>query len=426
MRPPRSLRLLGSIVCALLVGACGKGSEPAAPTPSEATGTPEAIEGEVAPATTTGPDAPAAPAERGMFVRRKGKERYQFEPWVSVDEANRVLRSLRRSDGGEVHFTPGLYVIDQPLRLSGTPDVVISATASTRFEFAPAPAVTPVTTKEALPGDTTLTVDDASGLHVGWDYQLYAPDWDSSRVLEFTIAGIEGNVVELKQPVAYMPKITQIPEGSRLYEAINFFEVLSCPNLTFEGLSFDGIDRGVVRGHTLYGGIYASGQNTAQERPTINGLTVRNCRFRRLRGRGIAAYGIGDIHIVGSTFRDIYAQAIEIDHFSSGLVQNNLVDGSETGVMLNDAFESVVEGNVLLRCKKGVRILRIFPQDWVNLGNTVRDNHIGYCDLGISFEDNITDGVTGNYVLDNHFMGIEPLNRIIDFRGNTVTGNTHD
>ena len=55
-----------------------------------------------------------------------------------------------------------------------------------------------------------------------------------------------------------------------------------------------------------------------------------------------------------------------------------------------DLVETVVEGNVLRGCHKAaVRVLRIFPEDWVNTGNVVQDNRIGpKCNKGIAFEDN--------------------------------------
>jgi len=420
--------LSGLSLAALMLG-CTEAEEP---QPAEAPALASGSEGQAASSEPGEPEAAPAPGVgRGLFVRRKGKDRFRYVAWESEEETNRIFRTLRRYGGGEVHFTPGTYVIEQGLYLSQTPDLKISGGPDVRFEFAPPPEVLPLTTQPVLAGDTELHLDDASGMHVGWEYQLYAPDLDSTRILEFTVASVEGNLVRLKSPAVYMPRITEIPAGSRVFEEINFIKVFSCPDLVLEGLHVDGLNRGTVRGHTLYGGIYASGQNERQERPTVRGLTIRGCSFRGLKGRALAAYGIGDVRVSGCSFHDIYAQAMEIDHFSSGTIVNNLVDGAEVGVMLNDAFESVVEGNVFLRCGIGVRILRLFPQEWINRGNTVRDNRIGYCEHGVVFNDNLQDGksgtnVTGNYVIDNHFVGIPPLERVVNWRGNTVSGSTHE
>lgn len=424
-------RRVAGVLLAVLVGtlglvACGGSSEDAGSEAGVDSGeTSEA--GESAELATDVAGAPeTAGAGRGLYVRRLGKQRFRFEPWVSEDEANRIFRTMRRFGGGEVHFAPGTYEVEQGFYLSHTPGLTISGSPGTLFEFAPPPEFVPLTTREILAGDTSIEVDDATNLRVGWDYQLYAQGRDSSRVLEFTIASIEGQRVELTGPVKYMPMITEIPAGARVLEELNFFEVFSCPDIVFEGLTMDGKDRGTVRGHTLYGGIYASGMNPGQERPTISGLTVRACTFRNLRGRAVAAYGVADVLVTRSTFRDIFAQAIEIDHFSSGTVVGNLVDGAEVGVMLNDCFDSMVEANVFLRCTFGVRFLRIFPQEWVNHGNTVRDNRFGFCEHGVVFNDNLLDGVVGNYVLDNHFVGIPPLERVVNGRGNVVRGSTHE
>jgi len=418
-RPPVAARAAGVLIALIAAGAWSCGG-------SAAPGSDEAAASAQAEPEAESPEPPDG--GRGVFIRPKGKDVFRFEPWVSEEETNRLLRTLRRSAGGELHFTPGTYVVHQGFYLSSTPDVRISGSPDVRLEFAPPPPVMPLTTESLHEGDRLMKVDDVSTLHVGWSYQLYAPDRDSTRVLEFEIAGIEGDVIELKSPVTYMPMIQEIPPGSRVLEEINFFKVIACPGAVIEGFVMDGKGRGPVRGHTSYGGVYATGLNPKNQRPTVHGLTVRDCAFRGLKGRGVAAYGIAEVRVTNNSFHDIFAQAVEIDHFSSGYVANNLVDGAEVGVMINDAFETVVEGNVLLRCQLGVRFLRIFPQDWVNVGNVVRNNRIGYCDHGVVFNDNLNpeEGVKGNYVLGNHFLGITPFERVVNWTGNTVEGSTHD
>ena len=144
-------------------------------------------------------------------------------------------------------------------------------------------------------------------------------------------------------------------------------------------------------------------------------------------GRGFCVYGWADVRIEDCGFYDIHAQAIEIDHFSSAYVASNHIVGAESGIMLNDCFETVVEGNILRECMIGIRLLRIFPEEWINTGTVVQDNRIGPgCNKGIAFEDNQGSGVTGNFIRGNHFIGIGKQMQIVESEGNTVKRNTSD
>jgi len=74
-----------------------------------------------------------------------------------------------------------------------------------------------------------------------------------------------------------------------------------------------------------------------------------------------------------------------------------------------------------------VRVLRIFPEEWVNVGNVIASNRIGPgCVKGISFDDDILDGVTGNYALGNHFIGVGPKLRLFNLGGNIAEGNSNE
>jgi hypothetical protein len=326
-----------------------------------------------------------------------------------------------------VRFAPGTYTLELGIEVFRVPNLTISGSPGAVIQFAQGPEHPPLTTVEAREGDLWLEVDRTEGLRVGARYQLYSPQRSGARVLDFQIDSIDGRRVLLRRPVRFMPRIDQIPAGSRLLLELNAFRFRECPGLTLQNLTVDGRGRGPVRGHTLYCGVYATGKYRQGERPTTRGLTVRGCTFRNLMGRGVCFYGIEDVRVEHSGFFDIRAQAIEIDHYSSAYVAYNHVERAEVGVMLNDSFETLVEGNVLRGCRKAaVRILRIFPEGWVNTGNVVRDNRIGPGNrLGVSIESDIEMEITGNVVLGNHFVGLEPELRVIEPGGNRVEGNTH-
>ena len=125
-----------------------------------------------------------------------------------------------------------------------------------------------------------------------------------------------------------------------------------------------------------------------------------------------------DVLIEGNYFEHIRAQAIEIDHFASGHVKGNVVNGAEIGVMINDAYESVVEGNVLRHCQDGVRFREIYDDDWVNTGNIVRDNFIGPgYRYGVYFQ---FEGCTDNLVEGNVFVGFKDTARVFGGEGNVI------
>ncbi len=345
---------------------------------------------------------------RGVFVRTRGRKRFVFVPWEGEASVNRVFETMQ-GVGGEVHFAAGTYTLEQGFLISGVPDLTISGTPAVTLEFAQGPEPARATTAPIEAGDTTISVDHAEDIRAGWRYQLYAADGRGDRRLEFTVASIEGNELVLTEPARYMPHVTEIPAGCRVIEEINVFNIHRSPRLTIENLVLDGHGRGEVRGHTIYCGILNVGDYREGRRPITFGFEVRGCTFRGLDGRGIAFYGVGDAVIEGNAFHGIRAQAMEIDHFSSGTLQNNFVQGAETGITLNDCFDSVVEGNVIRDCQFGVYFMKVLDYGWVNTGNTVRDNQIGPCEQGIAFR----DPMEGNFLRSNRFLGIERPNQVV-------------
>jgi hypothetical protein len=366
-------------------------------------------------------------AGRGVFFRKWGGARYRFVPWTSEESVNRVFAAMRQWDGGEVHFAPGTYELERGFEAFRVPNLTVSGAPGVVIQFAEGPEEPARTTAEVREGDLTIEVDRPELLRVGLRYQLYSPKRSGARVLDFKVDALEGRTVHVKRPIAFMPMVSEIPAGSQVLVELNAFRFRECPGLIIENLTIDGRDRGPVRGHTLYCGVYATGRYRQGERPTTSGTIVRGCTFKNLRGRGVCVYGIEDVLVENSGFYDIYAQAIEIDHYSSGRVRQNDIRGAEVGIMLNDAFETVVEANVLNGCHKAaVRILRIFPEDWINTGNVVRGNRIGPDNaVGVRIESDIEVPVIANVIRANHFIGLEPKLHVLEPGGNVVAGNTH-
>jgi len=347
----------------------------------------------------------------GLFVRRTGQKYFTFEPWVDEFAANEIFAGLK-DVGGEVHFAPGRYVVQQGFILDEVPDLTVSGSPGVVIEFADPPPIVPLTTDRIPKGTRKLMVDRPELIVPGWAYQIYSADGKGDRILEFRVESVEDGVAQLEKPAVYMPHVKGIPVGSQVLVQVNGFQVRRCPGLVIQNFTIDGHDRGDVRGHTCYCGVVAVGNYKAGQRPTTFGLTVRGCTFRGLKGRGIAFYGIDEGLLENNMFQCIRAQAMEVDHFSSGHVIYNYVDGAQTGVTLNDSFEALVEGNALTNCDIGVYFMRIYPQRWVNTDNEVYTNAIGPgTKRGVVFRD---EGIEGNDIRGNRYIELEERFRKVD------------
>ena len=358
----------------------------------------------------------------GLFVRQPGADEFEFVPWKSEKTFNRITFLARKKPGLHIHFAPGEYVVESRLDLHFNPDARISGTPRSRLVFAEGPNMVGFNTAPIEEGAVSIEVSHPELFKPHARYQAYRANGTSDRQVEIVVntVDVENMRLILSQPVKYLPHVrkTGLPAGLQLMEELNFFHVLSSPRLVIENLEMDGRDRGGIRGHTIYSGVYASGMHHGEGRPSIEGLTVRGCTFKNLKGRGVAFYGIAGGLIENNEFEHIRAQAIEIDHISSGIVRNNYVNGAEVGAMINDAFESIVEGNAFVNCEKGARFLKVYPVDWVNQGNIVRHNRIGPgCIIGIEFGN---EGPTNNIVKNNTFIGLSDEARIHGGKGNTI------
>lgn len=362
-----------------------------------------------------GPD----PVQLGLQFRAPGQERFEFVPWESEDTINEVLKSIRGKPGGaEIHFMPGVYEVHQRIFVNEAIDLTISGSPGTTLAFRDGPDKITSLAEPVERLVLTMMVEEPDKMERDRRYQIYKEDGRHDRILEFEVLNVVDGVVQLTARAHYMPHVKEVPAGSWIMEELNFFRVRRCPNLTIQGLTLDGRNRGGIRGHTIYCGIHASGHFKENEKATTHGLHVRNCTFKNLKGRGVVFYGLGGVVIENNTFENIRAQAIEVDHLSSGHIKNNYVNGAEVGVMLNDAYETIVEGNHLQHCEHGVRFLALYHNGWANVGNIVRDNVIGPGgNAGVHF---FSKGMKDNLITGNTFVGLTRPAWVIKGEGNRI------
>ena len=338
--------------------------------------------------------------------------------WEGAGALTETLGKLRDQSGIRVDFLGGIYELEQSITLSRMHGVEITGNSTSQLVFHRGTDELGHTLHPLKLGDVQVRVTHPDRLQPLKRYQLFAPGGKGDRLLEFVTRSIEGDLVTLAWPVQFMPHVTAIPAESILVEDINFFVVDRTADLEIRNLRMDGRSRGTIRGHTTFCGVYAIGDYEIGRRPITKGMTIRGCSFENLSGRGVAFYGMQDVVIEQCTFRNIRAQAIEIDHFSQGLIRHNWVDQAEVGVMINDAFGSTVEGNWLQNCHQGVKFLMIFPHAWVNTGNLVQDNRIGPgCRAGIMF---FGPGMKANHIRRNRYFGLGGAYWVMNPDGNRV------
>lgn len=353
---------------------------------------------------TAGTQAPAEPDTRGVFVRPSGAGSTSFVPWEGEVTAQRELVRLTRAGGGDLVFAPGDYELERGLMLAGARDIRIagSGAGTTRLHFAAGPEQRPTLLADVAPGAKTILVSGADALEPRRAYQLYRSDLRGDRILEFRVASVDGETVTLAAPARYMGHVEEIPAGSVVVEVINAFVVWESERITIERLEIDGVGRGDVHGHTTFCGVYAVGDYEVGELPTTSGLTVRDCRIHNLMGRGVCVYGMKDIDVSGNHIHAIDAQAIEIDHFSRGRVEENTIVDARAGVALDDAYDTVVRGNTVRDCPAGVALVKHFETPGFNVGNAVESNLIVDCEIGVK----VQEGIRGNRITGNTFSGI--------------------
>ncbi len=354
-------------------------------------------------------DVPSAVLESnpGIFIQKGDATDLEFMEWQSESTANDAIQSLPAGTGGTIYFAPGRYVVRHGIVIKDIDDVALVAAPGVELVF---PARGPQTIQLAAPateGQEQLTVDRSEELSLGGRYQLFPPSGKGGRLLEFTVQELQGKRVGITRPVKLMKHVKSIPQGSIVIEELNFIRVFSSHNVWIQGFAMDGLNRGEVRGHTIFSGIIVANryhEARAAGAPLFAGLHIVGNRCHNLRGRGMAIYGTRDVIVDDNHFDNIGAQAIEIDHFSSARVTRNVIRNAGVGIQLDDVFETIVKENVIETTRKAIVSRGHFQDSWANTGNKIIQNSIiGPGEVGI----HLSKLAHGNLIADNDFTAIE-------------------
>ena len=337
-----------------------------------------------------------------LYLRRGSDPELERFKWTSESDANRLIRSLDSPLGHTLYFAPGTYTIRSGLVISGKTNFHLKAVGRVQLVFPQNPTEEEVLlTRDVNKGDRWIEVGDTSTLRAGTRYQIFPSPLNPQRLLEFVIESIEASRIQVTRPVRFMPHVQAIPKGSKVVEELNFIRLHNSDNVSIEGFEFDGRNVGVVGGHTIYSGILGMNRYKAgvQARPHVNGTRISNNRFRNLRGRGIAVYSSANLRISNNSFENVEKEALEVDHYSQAMVFDNTFSNVGLGVVLNDAFSTRVEGNVIHNAQTtGIYLFSLLEGPLINSGHLVTHNCIsGKGAIGIR----AGDGTTGNLITQN-------------------------
>lgn len=331
-----------------------------------------------------------------------------------------ALNSLVET-GGTVVFGPGRYVLHKTVFVPA--GVTLRGCEGALFAL---PA--PVFLAEAAPqGASELTLTSTEDFVERSLVQLLPPVGEEffadgvTRDYRFTpIMQVEGNRLQLATPLQQ-----DIPARSRVGYSNKLFKTLPGGNAVFENMSFDGGRTKAVPmpGHHLRTAIWIASPfkyGVGITAPPTPRVTVRNCLFRNLYGRGVAFYNAVDCSVEGNVFEHIADEAIDFDHFCerSRVVGNDIRD-VYWGIVLNDASDNLVEYNNIDGCKIGIWSwwYEEFPKEGLNERNRIRHNTIrGATEAAIHFD----RFCTKNIIEENFFEGL----LLVLEEDNTVRNNT--
>lgn len=336
---------------------------------------------------------------RGILVTPAGATDPVFTSWSDERTINQAINSLRATDGGEIRLTPGTYEIRQGISIRDVDNVTVTGSSDVKLVFPDARQ--PFRLLRSAPeGQFFVELDSTDGLLTDVRYQIH--NEDGIRILEFVPRLIAGTIVWLRQPIAYMSHVTEIPAGATVREEFNFFRLSGANNITIRDLEMDGRNVGDVVGHTMYCGILSRNQYVPNNtvRSAVTGLQILDNTFRNLRGRGVAAYSVENMHCAGNTFVNISAEAVEVDHYSRATVIDNEFRDSNQAVVMDDAYNTLIQGNRIIRCQVGVAFNNHFTDEWVNRGAFVANNYIeGPGHIGIKLDEHASRHFIGNNVI---------------------------
>jgi len=415
---PRAARILAPalVVLAILESAASCGGTGAAPSATSASRSRTAHQ-QVPP--------PVLRARQALFVRRNGSPHLKFVEWKSEQTANGVIRSLERARGGTLYFAPGRYEVRFGIFVLGVDNITLIGVPGTELVLASPRAVPPPRLlAPATEGQRHLTLDRTNGLSVGGRYQIHPADGIGDRLLEFVVREVDGTGVTLGGPIQFMRHVSAIPEGSVVLEELNFFRVHHANHVVIQGFTLDGLGRGEVLGHTSYCGIIVDNDFLGAQKagaPLYAGLRVVGNTFKNLKGRGVGVYGTRGVVVQGNGLVNIGHEALEMDHFSSGLVSHNRIRAAAVGIQLDDAFDTVVERNKVEGAGSAVVLLGHFDEPWANTGNRIIGNtFIGPGAIGVF----VSERSRNNFIAGNHIKAVKQ-GIVGNLASNNVDGEEH-
>jgi hypothetical protein len=335
----------------------------------------------------------------------RNKQRKVSLRWKSTGTFEKMIKGIRNDCKGltTLYFSPGIYEIDSPLTVVGKNNVQIIGSPGTRLVFPRTLPPSAKLTKEVKPGDKRIYVNRPGLFEKNLSYEAFRPDKKGGFQLEFAVVKVGNHFVEIAPPAYYMSHVRSIPKGCLIYKRYNFFEIVLSNNIGISGFAFDGMNLGEVHGHLNYCGILVRNSHHDARRdksPRFRNFSVQDCSFENLKGRGVAVYATDNVTIKNCTAKNIGAEVFEIDHMSSGVIMDNAVYDSHIAIQLNDAYNSVVQGNRIENSKYGITVFSIFEDSWVNIDNKILDNDIDFKYIGIKIIGKFNKNIL---IKNNHF-----------------------
>lgn len=360
--------------------------------------------------------------QQTIHVYENGNKINTFK-WSSTETIQKVLNESTNKQT-TIYFSPGEYLIDNQINIIKQNNLEIFGLPGTSFSF-PNKDLTgnPKLNKEVVEGDKKIYVDKLDFFKPNHRYQIYHENKKGDRILEFRVKKIEDGALVLSRPAVRMKHVKEIPVGSLIYEQHNFFVISRSQNIKITNIILDGGNLGEIYGHTIYSGILVLNvykDARLNKKATYSGLEIKKCTIRNLRGRGIAVYNMENILIEDNFFENIGVEAIEIDHFSQAIVQNNTIKNSNYGISCNDCYGTIIRHNYLEKNATGIIIRTIYDDYWVNTGNTIEKNQ-----LINSLNNEFSFGIyaKNNSILQNTIQNFENRIRI---KGNTTYNKVYN
>ncbi len=312
-----------------------------------------------------------------------------------------------RAIGGEIVIGPGIYQINQSLKLDQAKNLTLRGEGDVVLKLAPA-LVTELAQPAAV-GDGTLELKSPEGLKPGLRLRIMAPGeivpltGGPKPSFDATIASIAGTKVTLSAPLRFpAPVDTRVVNENDL-NLVSIWgegEKITLLNLTLDGaLDAEGLRQAT---HNTRCGVWVQGRYDYLKGPIgpkPRGIRIENCHFRNFHGRGIAIYSAEDCVVENCIVENVLDEGINLDHFVERCrVVGNQVRKATVGIEMNDTNDCTIVENSIEDCRFGIRLWRYCKIEALNLRNEVRSNHLrGIGSVAVEFK----AGTKSNLATDN-------------------------